>query len=75
MHIGNCSGFTVANNSIEHIAEGAVGFGGQYGGGDTPAPCGQNSPDNYAFFFDQGVNNGAVTGNTITMGCNGWGKR
>ena len=65
----------MANNSIEHIAEGAVGFGGQYGGGDTPAPCGQNSPDNYAFFFDQGVNNGAVTGNTITMGCNGWGTQ
>eukprot|EP01046_Picozoa_sp_COSAG06_P035897 COSAG06_NODE_3907_length_4786_cov_1.879881_1_plen_58_part_10 len=44
-------------------------------GRDTPAPCGSNSPDNYAFFFDQGVEFGAVTGNRVTMGCNGWGTQ
>jgi hypothetical protein len=75
LHIGNCSGFTVENNELRHVAEGAIAYGGQYGGHDTPAPCGANSPDNYAFFFDQGVEYGLVRGNNVTMGCNGWGTQ
>jgi hypothetical protein len=47
----------------------------RYGGGDTPAPCGQHSPDNYAFFFSEGASDGAMFNNTFVMGCNGWGTQ
>ena len=75
LHVGNCSGFTIMDNQILHVADGALLPGGQYGGVDTPAPCGANSPDNYAFFFDQGAEDGAVLRNNVTMGCNGWGTQ
>jgi hypothetical protein len=32
LHIGNCSGFTIKNNELRHVAEGAIAYGGQYGG-------------------------------------------
>ena len=73
--IGNASGFTIVNNTILHIAEGAEKPGGNYGGQDTPAPCGQYSPNVYGFFFTNGAHDGSVINNTVVMGCNGWGTQ
>eukprot|EP00949_MAST-11_sp_MAST-11-sp1_P001550 g1550.t1 len=71
----NSSDFIVEDTIIEHVAEGAIAPGGQYGGSDTPAPCGQPSPNNYAFFFSQGSENALFRNNSIVMGCNGWGTQ
>ena len=73
--IGNASDFAVFNNTILHIAAGAEKPGGNYGGKTTPAPCGQDSPNVYGFFFTNGAHDGLVLNNTVVMGCNGWGTQ
>ena len=73
--IGNASSFIVAGCNIFHIAEGAPRPGGEYGGHDTPAPCGQHSPNNYGFFFTEGAHDGIFFNNSVVLGCNGWGTQ